>query len=43
MTGVHWGAYSKNEVSKVAETWDALLKLFAEKKIKGIVYDTVFQ
>jgi len=43
VTGVHWGAYSKNEIKKVPETWEALLKLFAEKRIKGVVYDKVFE
>lgn len=39
ITGVHWGAYSRHERSQIPIVWSALLKLFAEKKIKGIVYD----
>lgn len=29
----------RNEVERVPETWQALLKMFAEKKIRGVVYD----
>ena len=43
ITGVHWGAYTKNEAARIPEVWTALLKMFAEKKIRGIVYETVFQ
>ncbi|GAA5853673.1 hypothetical protein JCM8547_007408 [Rhodosporidiobolus lusitaniae] len=40
--GVHWGAYVKNEPNAIPEVWNALLDLFATKKVRGIVYDKVF-
>ncbi|GAA5821789.1 hypothetical protein JCM11251_001025 [Rhodosporidiobolus azoricus] len=40
--GVHWGAYVKNEPDAVPAVWNALLKLFEEGKVKGIVFDKVF-
>ncbi|CEQ42347.1 SPOSA6832_04134, partial [Sporobolomyces salmonicolor] len=41
--GVHWGAYKKNEPSAVPAVWGALLELFKQKRVKGIVFDKVFE
>ncbi|GAA5900906.1 hypothetical protein JCM6882_005974 [Rhodosporidiobolus microsporus] len=40
--GVHWGAYIKNEPDAVPVVWNALLRLFEEGKVKGIVFEKVF-
>ncbi|GAA6033248.1 hypothetical protein JCM8097_003015 [Rhodosporidiobolus ruineniae] len=42
VTGVHWGAYVKNEPNAIPEVWSSLLSLFDSGKVKGIVYDEVF-
>lgn len=36
------GAYTKNEPAAIEEVWSALLSLFAQKKVRGIVYDKIF-
>ncbi|GAA5860782.1 hypothetical protein JCM1840_001963 [Sporobolomyces johnsonii] len=41
--GVHWGAYIKNEPNAVPAVWGALLELFKQKRVKGIVFDKVFK
>ena len=38
VVGLHWGAYAKNEPERVPETFDALFRLYAEKKIRPVVY-----
>jgi len=38
ITGVFWGAYSRNEPERIPETWAALLKLFQEKKLKPVIF-----
>ncbi|KAM0750825.1 NAD(P)-binding protein [Meredithblackwellia eburnea MCA 4105] len=43
ITGVFWGAYSINEPQAIPVVWDALLKLFAERKLRGAVFDKVYQ
>lgn len=42
VTGVHWGAYQKNQPEMTMTVWAELLQMFEEKKIKGVVFDTVF-
>ncbi|KAJ2307324.1 hypothetical protein IWW55_001036 [Coemansia sp. RSA 2706] len=42
VTGVHWGAYVRNEPERVPEVWRALFKLAEEKKITPVVYEPVF-
>lgn len=43
ITGVFWGAYAKNELDKIPEAWNALLDLFAQKRIKPTVFEKVYQ
>lgn len=43
VTGVHWGAYSRNEADKIPETWEALLELFASKRIVPTVFDHIYE
>lgn len=38
VTGLHWGAYAKNEPQRIPETFDALFRLYEEKKIHPTVY-----
>lgn len=38
VTGLHWGAYAKNEPARVPETYAALFRLYDEKKIHPVVY-----
>jgi NADPH2:quinone reductase len=38
VTGLHWGAYAKNEPQRVPETFAALFHLYEEKKIHPVVY-----
>ncbi len=40
IVGLHWGAYAMNEPERVPETFDALFRLYAEKKIAPVVFKT---
>lgn len=40
--GVFWGAYSKNELDKIPEAWNALLEMFEKKIIKPTVFTKVY-
>ncbi|KAG0168594.1 hypothetical protein DFQ28_000610 [Apophysomyces sp. BC1034] len=40
--GVHWGAYTKNEVHKVKEVWEALFDLFQSGKLQPALYEKVY-
>ncbi|GAA6054435.1 hypothetical protein JCM3770_007215 [Rhodotorula araucariae] len=40
--GVFWGAYARNEPDVVPGVWRALLELLASRKIKGAVFEKVF-
>lgn len=40
--GVFWGAYSKNELDKIPEAWNALLEMFEKKIIKPTVFTRVY-
>ncbi|KAJ1667634.1 hypothetical protein EV178_001102 [Coemansia sp. RSA 1646] len=42
VTGVHWGAYVRNEPDRIPEVWGALFRLAEEGKIKPVVYEPVF-
>ncbi|KAJ1723088.1 hypothetical protein LPJ61_005863 [Coemansia biformis] len=42
VTGVHWGAYAKNEPERVPEVWAALFKMAERGQIAPVVYDPVF-
>ena len=37
VTGLHWGAYAKNEPARVPETFEALFRLYEAKKIHPVV------
>ncbi|KAN0066328.1 hypothetical protein ACQY0O_000422 [Thecaphora frezii] len=43
VTGCFWGAYSKNEVDRIPETWQALMDLFAQKKIRPTVFEHIYE
>lgn len=43
ITGVFWGAYSKNEVDKIPEAWNALLDMLKKKTIKATVFDRIYK
>lgn len=38
VVGLHWGAYAQHEPARIAETFDALFRLYEEKKIRPVVY-----
>jgi NADPH2:quinone reductase len=38
VVGLHWGAYAKHEPARVPETFEALFRLHAEKKIRPVIY-----
>lgn len=38
VTGLHWGAYAKNEPQRIPETFAALFRMYEEKKIHPVVY-----
>jgi NADPH2:quinone reductase len=38
VVGLHWGAYAKHEPARVPETFAALFRLHAEKKIRPVIY-----
>jgi len=38
VTGLHWGAYAKNEPQRIPETYAALFRLYEEKKLHPVVY-----
>jgi NADPH2:quinone reductase len=40
VTGLHWGAYAKNEPQRIPETFAALFRLYEEKKLHPVVYKT---
>ncbi|KAI8324473.1 zinc-binding alcohol dehydrogenase-like protein [Martensiomyces pterosporus] len=42
VTGVHWGAYLRNEPERVPEVWGALFKMAEEGKIKPVVWEPIF-
>jgi len=42
IVGIHWGAYTQKEPSRVPEVWKALLALFASGEAKPVVYTELF-
>jgi NADPH2:quinone reductase len=40
VTGLHWGAHAVNDPARMGETFDALFALYAEGKIKPVIYKT---
>jgi len=38
VTGLHWGAYAKNEPQRIPETFAALFRMYEEKKLHPVVY-----
>ena len=38
VVGLHWGAYAQHEPARVPETFDALFRLYAEGKIRPVIY-----
>jgi NADPH2:quinone reductase len=38
VVGLHWGAYAQHEPQRIPETFDALFRLFAEGKIKPVIF-----
>lgn len=38
VVGLHWGAYAKHEPARVPETFDALFRLYADGKIRPVIY-----
>ncbi|SNX81346.1 related to quinone reductase [Melanopsichium pennsylvanicum] len=43
ITGVHWGAYVKNEPDKIGETWEGLLEMFKTKQVIPTVFDHIYE
>ncbi|KAJ2713535.1 hypothetical protein H4R19_002200 [Coemansia spiralis] len=42
VTGVHWGAYARNEPERIPEVWDALFRMAERGQIAPVVYDPIF-
>ncbi|TBU39092.1 alcohol dehydrogenase [Dichomitus squalens] len=42
ITGIHWGAYTKNEPERVPVVWKELLELFSSGRVKPVVYPETF-
>ncbi|KAG6917314.1 hypothetical protein DXG01_002972 [Tephrocybe rancida] len=42
IVGLHWGAYSKFEESRIPPVWKALLELFASGKAVPVTYNQIF-
>ncbi len=40
VVGLHWGAYVVHEPERIPETFDALFRLYAEGKIKPVIFKT---
>ncbi|KAG8886052.1 hypothetical protein FRB97_007928 [Tulasnella sp. 331] len=43
LVGLHWGAYYKHEPEHPAKVWSELLALYADGKIKPIIYTEVYK
>ena len=39
VVGLHWGAYARNEPARVPEAFAALFSLYAEKKIRPVIFE----
>ncbi|KAJ2365026.1 hypothetical protein IW150_006325 [Coemansia sp. RSA 2607] len=42
VTGVHWGAYARNQPEMVGEVWRELFAMAEQRKINPVVYEPVF-
>ncbi|PWA00368.1 hypothetical protein BB558_003591 [Smittium angustum] len=42
VVGLHWLAYTKNEIERVPETWEGLFDLIEKGLVKPIVYDPIY-
>ena len=40
VVGLHWGAHVMHEPARIAECFDALFHLYAEGKVRPMIYDT---
>ena len=40
IVGLHWGAYARYEPGRVPETFEALFRLYAEKRIRPVIFET---
>ncbi|CAG8552438.1 9406_t:CDS:2 [Dentiscutata heterogama] len=40
--GVYYGSYTKHDPERVIEVWNGLFKLFAEKKLKSVIYKNAY-
>lgn len=38
VVGLHWGAFAKNEPQRIPEAFEALFRLYEEKKIRPVIY-----
>lgn len=41
-SGLHWGAYTKNEPARIAEVWSDLFELFESGKLQPALYEKVY-
>lgn len=41
-SGLHWGAYTRNEPERIPEVWKALFDLFESGKLQPALYDQVY-
>ncbi|KAJ2509269.1 hypothetical protein GGH95_006408 [Coemansia sp. RSA 1836] len=42
VTGVHWGAYARNEPERIPEVWNALFKLAEDGLIRPVMFQPIF-
>jgi NADPH2:quinone reductase len=40
IVGLHWGAYAQHEPARIPETFDALFRLYDERKIAPVIFKT---
>lgn len=40
VVGLHWGAYAQHEPARIAETFEALFRLYEEGKIRPVIFKT---
>lgn len=43
ISGVHWGAYSKNELESIGLVWGSLLELIRQGRLRPAVFDRVYE
>lgn len=42
VSGIHWGAYTKNEPEAIPKVWKGLFDLFESGKVIPAIYDKVY-